>query len=197
MSASSITLKGMTWDHPRGYDPLRACADLWQQTAGVAIDWDRRSLQDFESFPVDELARQYDLIVIDHPHVGQITREACLLSFDDARVAHIAAASVGPSFESYRWQSRQWALPIDVAAQVQAWNPRRLAAAPKDWSGVLALARAGRVALPMRAPHSLMCLYTLCAQRGAPAHTAGSDLFDVEIAAQVCEFLRALMLHVD
>ena len=49
---------------------------------GVAIDWDKRSLQDFESFPVEELARAYDLIVIDHPHVGQITGEGCLAPLD-------------------------------------------------------------------------------------------------------------------
>ena len=84
---TTTTLKGMTWDHPRGYDPLAACSALWRERTGVAVTWERRSLQDFESFPVDELARQYDLIVIDHPHVGQVTREGCLLPFDPARLA--------------------------------------------------------------------------------------------------------------
>jgi len=52
---SKVTLKGMTWSHPRGYDPMVACSSLWKQTTGVAIEWDKRSLQDFESFPVEEL----------------------------------------------------------------------------------------------------------------------------------------------
>ena len=69
-----IRLKGMTWSHPRGFDPLVACAAAWREATGVEIVWDKRSLQDFESYPVEELARRYDLIVIDHPHVGQITR---------------------------------------------------------------------------------------------------------------------------
>ena len=79
---SAITLKGMTWSHPRGYDPMVACSKLWQEQTGATVEWDKRSLQDFESFPVEELAREYDLIVIDHPHVGQITRENCLLPLD-------------------------------------------------------------------------------------------------------------------
>lgn len=194
---TTITLKGMTWDHPRGYEPLAACSALWKARTGVDITWDRRSLQDFESFPVDELARQYDLIVIDHPHVGQVTREGCLLPFDEARLASIANGTVGRSYPSYHWQGKQWALPIDAATQVQAWRPDRLAAAPKDWTAVLELARAGRVALPLRPPHSLMCLYTLCAQRGAPGRVDGPELFDVEVASAVCEDLRAVMKVID
>lgn len=194
---SRITLKGMTWDHPRGHDPLAACAALWKERTGVEITWDRRSLQDFESFPVEELARQYDLIVIDHPHVGQVTREGCLLPFDGARLASIAQGSVGRSFDSYFWQGRQWALPIDAATQVLAWRPDRLASAPADWQQVLELAAAGRVALPLRAPHSLMCLYTVCAQRGAPARVEGPELFDVQTAATVCEELGSLMRMLD
>ncbi|TIP82858.1 MAG: carbohydrate ABC transporter substrate-binding protein, partial [Mesorhizobium sp.] len=62
---SEVTLKGMTWSHPRGYNPMVACSALWKQRTGVAVEWDKRSLQDFESFPVEELARAYDLIVID------------------------------------------------------------------------------------------------------------------------------------
>lgn len=194
---TSIALKGMTWDHPRGYEPLAACSALWKQRTGVDIRWDRRSLQDFEAFPVDQLARQYDLIVIDHPHVGQVTREGCLLPFDEARLGSIARGSVGRSFPSYHWKGRQWALPIDAATQVLAWRPDRLEAAPSDWTQVLELARAGRVALPLRPPHSLMCLYTLCAQLGAPGRVEGPDLFDVEIASEVCERLRQLIGLID
>src|SRR5690606_14098671 len=81
-SMSVTKLRGMTWSHPRGYDPMVACAKLWKEKTGVEIEWDKRSLQDFESFPVEELARAYDLIVIDHPHVGQITSEGCLAPLD-------------------------------------------------------------------------------------------------------------------
>src|SRR5579863_6149498 len=81
-SVTARALRGMTWDHPRGFDPLQAGAQVWREQTGVEVSWERRSLQDFESFPIQTLARQYDLIVIDHPHVGQITREQCLLPLD-------------------------------------------------------------------------------------------------------------------
>ncbi len=160
MSAPSITLKGMTWNHPRGYDPMVACARLWQEQTGVAVSWDKRSLQDFETYPVEELARAYDLIVIDHPHVGQITRETCLAPLDRpekaAEADALRAGSLGASFPSYTWKGRQWALPIDAAAQVQAFRPDLLAAPPARWDEVMELARRGLVLLPLRAPHSLM-----------------------------------------
>ncbi|SAK74318.1 maltose ABC transporter periplasmic protein [Caballeronia hypogeia] len=193
----TIRLKGMTWDHPRGYDPLAACSAQWQARTGVEIAWDRRSLQDFESFPVDELARNYDLIVIDHPHVGQVTREGCLRPFDDAAPASIERGSVGASYASYRWQGRVWALPIDAATQVLAWRQDRLGAAPRTWDEVMTLAKAGRVALPMRPPHSLMCLYTLTAQLGAPGAVEGPELFERDTASRACDYLRELTSHID
>src|SRR3546814_14565793 len=73
-------MRGMTLDHARGDDPLVAASRAWAEAGGEAIAWDRRSLQDFESFPVEELARRYDLIVIDHPHVGQVADAGCLRS---------------------------------------------------------------------------------------------------------------------
>ena len=142
---TKIALKGMTWSHPRGYDPMVACSVFWEEKTGVEIVWDKRSLQDFESFPVEELARAYDLIVIDHPHVGQITAEGCLAPLDvpgrEAEATALEAASVGRSYESYRWDGRQWAFPIDAATQVQGWRPDLLPAAPKRWREVVDLAR--------------------------------------------------------
>src|SRR6185437_3462467 len=100
-------LRGMTWDHPRGYDPLVACSAVWQARTGVHIEWERRSLQDFESFPVAELAERYDLVVIDHPHVGQITRERCLVPLDaGSDIALLAKQYVGASLASYLWEGR-------------------------------------------------------------------------------------------
>ena len=193
----SVTLRGMTWDHPRGFDPLIACSRLWRAQTGVEVLWERRSLQDFESFPVQTLARQYDLIVIDHPHVGQITREKCLLPLDGA--AHTARTQhfVGASFDSYVWEGRLWALPIDAAAQVQAFRPDQLTAPVTEWSAVLELARAGRVHCPMRPPHNLMSLYTLCGLHGRPARESDAEFIDPEGGAHAYELLRELLAHLD
>lgn len=196
------SLKGMTWNHPRGYDPMIACSRLWKEKTGVSIEWEKRSLQDFESFPVEELARAYDLIVIDHPHVGQITAEKCLAPLDvpgrEADRAALAKASVGQSYPSYTWQGRQWAFPIDAATQVQAWRPDLIETAPTFWTEVLELALEGRVLLPLRPPHSLMCFYTLAADLGRPCVVDGSDdLVDPETGETVIEMLREIIALVD
>jgi multiple sugar transport system substrate-binding protein len=197
---SATTLKGMTWSHPRGYDPMVACSALWQEKTGVAVQWDKRSLQDFESFPVEELARAYDLIVIDHPHVGQITAEGCLTPLDvpgrEKERAALAAGSVGRSYPSYEWQGRQWAFPIDAATQVQAWRPDLLPAAPTKWSEALDLARQGRVLLPLRPPHSLMVFFTLAGNLGRPCATTG-ELIDRDAGSAVFEMIRQIAALVE
>ncbi|WP_076069854.1 ABC transporter substrate-binding protein [Sphingomonas montana] len=187
-------LRGMTWDHPRGYDPLVAATDAWRRQGGRPIQWDRRSLQDFETFPVRSLAETYDMIVIDHPHVGQIVAEDCLVPFGGTGGP---GDFVGRSFESYRWAGRQWALPIDAATQVQAYRADGLSAAPEDWGGVMALARAGRVLCPLRSPHALMSLYTLCGLAGHAPAAEGPMLFAPGPAAEAYDRLRRLARIVD
>ena len=188
----------MTWDHPRGHDPLLACAALWQARTGVRIEWERRSLQDFESFPVAQLAERYDLIVIDHPHVGQITRERCLAPLESGMdVACLAKEYVGASLASYVWEGSLWALPIDAAAQVQAWRPDRLSHPPRDWTAMLQLAAAGQVLCPLRPPHNLMALFTLSGLAGSPGRIEGPDLLDREGAGLAYERLRELAALLD
>ncbi|MCF3638808.1 extracellular solute-binding protein [Rhizobium sp. TRM95111] len=198
----TVTLKGMTWSHPRGYDPMVACSRIWRDRTGVSITWEKRSLQDFETFPVQELARIYDLIVIDHPHVGQITAEECLAPLDvtgrESERAALSTASVGRSYESYAWKGRQWAFPIDVATQVQVFRPDLIKNAPATWDEVLSLARNGRVLLPLRPPHSLMSFFTLCGGRGTPCNSGGAgDLVDRNDGAAALEMLRQLAALVE
>ncbi len=193
----AILLRGMTWDHPRGYGPLVACSAVWRERTGVEIEWERRSLQDFESFPVAELAARYDLIVIDHPHVGQVAREECLAPIDEGVDAgDPACAAVGASLSSYRWGDRLWALPIDAAAQVLAWRPDRLSAPPADWSAVLEMAAGGAVRCPLRPPHNLMALFTLCGLAAHPPRTHGGELFEPAAGREAYERLRELAARI-
>lgn len=196
----TIKLKGMTWDHPRGFDPLVACSDLYRTRTGVEIAWEKRSLQDFESYPVEELARAYDLIVIDHPHIGQVVGENCLVPLDvperTQELDTLADASVGPSFPSYAWQGRQWALPVDAASQVQAYRPDRLDGPATDLDSVMALAREGHVLLPLKAPHTLMTFYSLAANMGTSC-SAGDQLIARNGGMAVYETLAELVSHID
>ncbi|MEQ1769906.1 MAG: ABC transporter substrate-binding protein [Devosia sp.] len=186
----------MTWSHPRGYDPMVATAAEWKKKTGVEVVWEKRSLQDFESYPVEELARAYDMIVIDHPHVGQITAEQCLTPLDlperATELATLAGQSVGQSFESYRWQGHLWALPIDAATQVMGWRADKVAP-PKIWSEVMDLAIAGHVLLPMRPPHSLMSFFTLTANLGHACNSQGGpELVDRSTGVTVLRMLAEL-----
>ena len=194
------TLKGMSWSHPRGYDPMVATSAVWRDRTGVEIVWDKRSLQDFETFPVQQLARQYDLIVIDHPHVGQITAEGCLAPLDvrgrEAEREAMARGSVGGSYSSYDYARHQWAFPIDAAAQVQAYRPDLVERPAESWNEVMLLAKAGHIVLPMLAPHSLMTFYTLAANAG---HAVAVDdlLIDPKAGAEVIARLAELTAYIE
>src|SRR5215470_633611 len=66
-----IVLKGLTWDHPRGYAPLLAgVAEYKQQNPRIRIQWDRRTLREFGEAPIEQYLDRYDLIIVDHPFVG-------------------------------------------------------------------------------------------------------------------------------
>ena len=86
----------------------------------IEITWERRSLKSFEDYPVERLAQEYDLIVLDHPSVGQGARTGALLPLDEHLpvdfLADQAQNSVGASHASYRFNDRQWALATDAAA---------------------------------------------------------------------------------
>ncbi|WP_035561384.1 ABC transporter substrate-binding protein [Halomonas sp. KO116] len=197
----TLKLKGMTWSHPRGYDPMVHCSTLFMQETGIEVSWDKRSLQDFESFPVEELAKNYDLIVIDHPHVGQITASECLVPLDSGNQQGILDEylqhSVGPSYKSYFWKGQQWALPIDAAAQVQAYRPDIISQPPKCWEEIIELAKNGQVILPLRSPHALMCFYTLAANQGCPCNTGDGDLINMAEGVKTYRLLDELVSLLD
>ncbi len=193
-----VTLKGMTWDHPRGYDPMVATSAAYARShPDVQITWEKRSLQAFADFPVEQLAEMYDLIVIDHPHAGFVAREGCLLPLDvpsrAAELAELARNSIGGSHESYQYDGRQWALAIDAATQVACYRPDLLDQPPVSWDEVIELGRTGRVIWPIKPIDALMSFFTLAANRGTPCRTdSQGELLPTEIAIVVLQQLRAL-----
>ena len=79
-----IILKGMTWDHPRGFDPMVATSEYFKKKHNNFIDitWDKRPLQAFADRPIEEMTDDYDLIVIDYPHVGEVAAKGLLQNLD-------------------------------------------------------------------------------------------------------------------
>ncbi len=157
-------LTGMTWDHPRGYRCLEAASVAYAAVNDVEIVWDRRSLQAFADAPIADLAQRYDLIVLDHPHVGLIAESACLVPL--RMPADQAAVSLGGSLESYMWQGELWAYPIDAACQVAVKRSDLCPTEPGSWEELLD----GDVDLPIATPllpvDAFDMMMTLIAGRG-------------------------------
>jgi multiple sugar transport system substrate-binding protein len=180
---SAISLRGITWDHPRGFQPLAASVEPYAAISGARVTWEKRSLKDFGDAPIDTLAESYDLLIIDHPHVGMAAESGCLLALDDwidaETLATLAAQSAGPSHASYTWEGHQWALAIDAAMQASATRPDLLdAPLPQSWDEVLALGArlagtAHRAAMPLVPTDCICSFLTLCASMGDPPGRGG------------------------
>ncbi len=197
-----ITLKGMTWDHPRGYAPLEKAAALYTEShPDVAITWDRRSLQAFADRPLSLMTQEYDLLVIDHPHVGEAERDRSLLPLNgtghDAELENLAKRSIGPSYESYDYKGAVWALPIDAAAQVACWRPDLLQAPPQTWGDVIALAEQKQVIMPLKPIDAMASFCTLSANIGHPLAATEAQLLDRAAAREVFENLFAVVRHLE
>jgi len=173
--APSVVLRGMTWNHSRGYLPLVATAQRFHElNPRIEIAWERRTLKAFEEFPVERLAADYDLVVLDHPFVGHAARHRPLVPFDGSVSAEFLAdqarQSVGPSHASYGFAGGQWALAIDAAAPIAFWREDLLdrlgCGVPATWEETLALARRGHVEIPAAPVYCLMNFYSMCLALG-------------------------------
>jgi multiple sugar transport system substrate-binding protein len=169
-----IELRGTTWDHPRGWGGLRAAANGFRrERPDVRVTWEIRSLQAFADHAVEELARAFDLIVLDHPAIGAAVALGALRPLDEhlggAFLDEQAAASVGQSYDSYSWNGHRWALPIDAAAQVAAYRPdlleRASASVPRTWDQVWAL-REGLIRHGLSAAMPAIPVDAICAFLG-------------------------------
>ncbi len=188
---------GLTWDHPRGYLALeRAAAQARAQ--GLRLNWERQPLEGFESHPIEELAAKYDLIVLDHPHVGDAVAGDCLQPleslFTTAEIADWQARSIGATFDSYRYGGRHWALPLDAACQVAAYRPDLTGEpAPRCWSEALAFARRHPVTLSLAGPHAVLTLFSISAAFGdAPGASDPERLFAGDGVLTAWDLLREL-----
>ncbi len=175
-----VRLTGMAWDHPRAMGPLLGTMAAYRTIRPwVEVVWRARSLRDFGDQPLEAMATQFDLILIDHPFVGQAARTGSLRPFDellpDGVLEERSRASIGATYRSYSWQGRQWALPIDAAAQVMAYRPDLLpagATTPATWAETIRMAgdlgQAGRwMAVPLGPTDIVPTFYTLANGLGA------------------------------
>lgn len=193
------SIKALTWDHPRGYHALAAAASRAETIAsGLDIRWERQSLEGFESHPIADLCARYDLVVLDHPHVGEAVAGDCLQPLESVfgaqTVAALGADSIGPSLSSYRYAGHHWALPLDAATQVMAVRGDLEADVPDTWDAVVALSqRSGKVALSLAGPHALMTFFSIAASFGeAPAEADADRLVSEETGSEIYALMSEL-----
>ncbi|MBN8635094.1 MAG: extracellular solute-binding protein [Anaerolineae bacterium] len=200
MSKSTV-LRGITWNHSRGFVPLVATSQRYAElNPGVEIIWEKRSLQAFADHPIQTLTEQYDLLVIDHPWAGFAASSRALLNLGEVLpptfLADQAANTVGKSHQSYVFGGYQCALAIDAATPVASWRPDLLEKAgetvPQTWQDLLALARKGLVVFPGIPIDTLMNFYMLCCTQDEPPFVENEWAVSDTTAAGALEQLREL-----
>lgn len=199
----ATTLRGITWNHSRGFTSIVAVTQRYAELhPDFDIVWEKRSLSDFESKPIEQLAREYDLMIIDHPWAGFAARNKAVLPLNELLPEDFlddqAANSIGASYMSYNFDGFQSALAIDAASPVAVYRPDKLAAEdlPKDFEEVVDLAKTGVVLYAAKPTYLLMDFYAFC-------NTAGGALFsdeepdrvvDDETGVAVLEDMRRLAM---
>jgi len=166
--------RGLTWDHPRGFNALDAAAKAAPE---LGLSWAMHALEGFETHPIAELCRQYDLVVLDHPHVGEAVAGDCLRPLEEiftpVDIAGWARDCIGPSLKSYQFAGQHWALPLDAATQVVAVRPGF--DIPQTWDEVLAFD--GPVALSLAGPHAALSFQSICVALGERPAVRDPDIF--------------------
>jgi len=198
-----IKLKGITWDHARGYDPLIAASELYYKEKGIQVEWQKRSLTNFGDQSLEALSKQFDLIIMDHPHVGVAEASQCLMPLNDLVPANILnelkISSAGPSFESYHYHGKQWALPIDAAMQCASYRADLMVndSLPNTWEEVFALAKtlaSKKLYIGMAlCPTDCLCSFlSLTAQFGSPIQENNELLVEPSVGIKALSMLRTM-----
>lgn len=205
-----IELKGIAWDHKRGFDPLVSCTNEFRKlNPNIFIHWDKRSLKEFGDFPVSKLAEEYDLLIIDHPFSGEAASKNILENlssfFSADELIELKENSVGKTFDSYYYDNKLMALPIDAAALVSVVNKRWFdlvgSNIPKTYYDVFALYRSlpkQKKILVSLCATDIWCVFlSLCATSTDGKFINDIYGFDLEVSVKQLDAIKGLCLISD
>ena len=196
-----ISLRGISWNHSRALPPLVATAQRFEELhPGVRIQWDKRTLHEFGHADIATLAHNFDLLVIDHPMMGDAEAAGVLTDLlpllSSEQLEDFEGDTIGPSFSSYMYKGRLYALPIDAAAPAASFRPdlleRHGLKEPKLWVDVIALAQSGLVRMPAFSADLFLNFIGLCVSRGSAVAESPEQLVDHEIGAHCLEQLSEI-----
>ena len=161
----------------------------------MSVEWQARSLLAFGDQHIEEFYRDFDLMVIDHPHVPDAVNTGAIIAFEElisaSDLEELARTSVGPSHDSYVYRDKHWALAVDTAAQVSAFRADKADRAPIFWSEVIKQARKKMVLWPYKPVDAFSTFATVMAQKKHPLAST-EEFFNRECAQEVLEFLIEL-----
>lgn len=206
MSTNRIQLKGITWNHSRGFTSMVATAQRFSElNPNVDITWEKRSLQAFADEPINELAKRYDLLIIDHPWAGFAGKTKVILPLDEylpkTFMSDLASNSVGRSHESYSSNGHQWALAVDAATPVASSRPdifkEKGLKLPETYDDLLALSKKGLVIMPGIPQDTLMNFYMMCCTLGEDVCSTTNYVVSESIGIRALQLLRALAIEMD
>jgi len=199
-------LKGITWNHTRGLLPMVATAQRFTElNPGIEISWEKRSLQEFADASIEDLAKRFDLLVIDHPWTGFGADTKTILPLSD----HLSSEyikdqeinTVGKSYGSYVFHNKLWALPIDAATPVAAARldilEEKGLKVPQTYEDLLALAKKGLVAFAGIPVDSLMTFYSFCCSLGEDPFQSQEKVISVETGKKALQMHRELAQLMD
>jgi len=196
-----VELSGITWNHSRALPPLVATAQRYEELhPGVRIRWEKRSLHEFGHMPIDVLAERFDLIVIDHPWAGFCFARDLVHDLkpllDAGRWNDLERNSVGRSFQSYHYEGKLLAIPVDAATPAPSFRPDLLTKHhldfPGTWSELLALADAGHCVMPGFPADLFLNWWMLVDALSVPGGTDPEMICDPESGKNAMDLLRRL-----
>jgi multiple sugar transport system substrate-binding protein len=203
---AATILNGITWGHSRGITPLLAVSQRYSELhPDIEIRWKKRTLQEFADFPIEELTKDYDLLIIDHPWVGCAAVTNCVLPLNEFLpkdyLKDQLKNTVGNSHSSYNYNNKQWALAIDAATPAASYRDDLLkknnATVPQTWEEVLELARKGKIAVPAIPIDLLMNFYTFCIAHGKEPFQDRDEVIDKETGRMAIETMKELYSLID
>ncbi|MCI9843682.1 ABC transporter substrate-binding protein [Flavobacterium pectinovorum] len=199
-------LKGITWNHTRGLLPMVATAQRFTElNPDIEISWEKRSLQEFADASIEDLAKRFDLLVIDHPWTGFGADTKTILPLSDYLSAEYIKDqeinTVGKSYGSYVFHNKLWALPIDAATPVAAARldilEKQGLKVPQTYDALLALAKKGLVAFAGIPVDSLMTFYSFCCSLGEDPFQSQEKVISVETGKKALQMHRELAQLMD
>lgn len=199
-------LKGITWNHTRGLLPMVATAQRFTElNPEIEISWEKRSLQEFADASIEDLAKRFDLLVIDHPWTGFGADTKTILPLSDYLSAEYIKDqeinTVGKSYGSYVFHNKLWALPIDAATPVAAARldilKKQGLKVPQTYDDLLALAKKGLIAFAGIPVDSLMTFYSFCCSLGEAPFQSQEKVISVETGKKALQMHRELAQLMD